>query len=63
MIIIVGNDEIKRTLTEGTAKMSETISGKGTVEVRIKIDGSVEGYKSMNFDGDNPVLDFDITVR
>ena len=63
MVIIVGSDEIKRTFTEGTTKMSETISGKGTVEVRIKIDGSVEGYKSINFDSDNPVLDFDITVH
>ena len=63
MVIMVGSDEIKRTFTEGTAKMSETVSGKGTVEVRIKIDGSVEGYKSMNFDSENPVLDFDITVR
>lgn len=63
LVIIVGNDEIKRTFTEGTAKMSETISGKGTVEVRVKVDGSVEGYKSMNFDSDNPVLDFDVTVR
>ena len=63
MVIIVGGDEIKRTFTDGTTKMSETISGKGTVEVRIKIDGSVEGYKSMNFDSENPVLDFDITVH
>ena len=63
LIILVGSDQIRRTFTEGTAKMTETISGKGTVEVRIKIDGSQEGYKSINFDSENPVLDFDITVR
>ena len=63
MVIVVGNDEIKRTFTEGTEKMTETISGKGTVEVRVKIDGSTEGYQSMNFDNDNPVLNFDVTVR
>lgn len=58
--IKVGEDRIhNETHSKDTTKITETVEGKGVVEVRVYVDGNLKKTKTLDFNSSTPVVTFE----
>ena len=58
-ITVDGETVYNETHPKDTTKITKTVQGKGTVEVKVYVDGILYGPKNLDLNSSNPVISFD----
>ena len=53
----------KEYTVSSDTKITETVKGRGTIDIKVLVDGAQKEYDSLDLNGSNPVLNYNITVE